>query len=284
MINEPHVAIVVLNWNRLAETRQCYESLIQQEYRNATVWIVDNGSTMHTVDSLQEACPAATIVSLPANRGFAGGVNAGIRASGALEQSAYVWLVNNDAVCQPDALVQMISDMEQDPKLAAVGCARWEGAPDQKRSLVAGGNRIRRPFFLPRLAMQGEDVDYICGASMLIRTKALQEVGLFDEGYFFFFEDADWCIRARRAGWSVDVLDVPLLYHAGSGTIGALDRLRASYYRSGYVRFLRKFTTHPLLLAFVVTAVRVLGWGMIGKREMIVGTFEGWRKGWQENV
>lgn len=279
MMKTPPVAAIVLNWNRLEDTRHCCEALSRQSHADLTIWVVDNGSTGHTIEALRAACPMATVIPLPVNRGFAGGVNAGIRAAG--ESVGYYWLVNNDAISQPDALERLVATAQADPSLAAVGCARREGITDAATVVVPAGHRLRPPFYMPLPARSGSAVDFLCGASLLLRKQALEAIGLLDTGYFFFFEDADWGVRARQAGWGLRALDEPLLYHRGSASIGAFDRRRAAYYRAGYIRFLRKHAPCPWLIAAAVTVPRLIGWLMLGRWAEIRGTLEGWRQGWQ---
>ena len=114
----------------------------------------------------------------------------------------------------------------------------------------------------------------------MLRREALAEVGPLDDGFFFFFEDADWCFRARAQGWRLGVVEGEPVRHAGSATIGGLSRLKAAHYRAGYVRFLRKHARCPVLAAVPVTGGR-LGIDLLcGRWAAIAGTIEGWKRGW----
>ena len=279
--NSLPVAAVVLNWNGLEKTAACCRSLAEQAHPHLRIWVVDNGSTANTLYDLQRACPQATVIRLEKNLGFAGGVNVGIHAARAGGGFDFVWLLNNDAVCEPDALARMLAVADRDTRIAAVGCTMQEGGGDTPPRRVHAGKRLRPPFFIPEAARRAAEIDYLCGACLLIRHEALEEVGLLDEGYFFFFEDADWCFRARRYGWTLGVATGDLVRHAGSGTIGSMDRLKASHYRAGHVRFLRIHARHPVLAAVPVTGYRLLADLLRFRWASAAGTIDGWRRGWR---
>jgi GT2 family glycosyltransferase len=281
MTQEGRIAAIILNWNRLDETAICCESLHNQDYPALDVWVVDNGSTAHTLGDLERVCPHAKVLGLDSNRGFAGGVNAGIRAAVAAGNIDFIWLVNNDVVCSPETLDRMLAVFSSDAHMAAVGCDMIEGCDNAAVAHVRAGKTLRPPLYIPIEASKGKDVDYLCGACLLIRYPALKAVGLLDEGFFFFFEDADWCFRARKLGWHIGFVEETLVKHKGSSTIGSLSRLRALYYRAGYVRFLRRHTRYPLLLSVLPTLFRLSADALRGNGAAVLGTLHGWRKGWK---
>ncbi len=281
-MNSPSVATIVLNWNRLEDTSACCASLSGQTYKNQFVWVVDNGSTAHSVSALEEACPAARIIALPENLGFAGGVNAGVRA--AWQQADYFWLVNNDATCFPATLSRLVQVAEHNHLVGAVGCAREERDSAGNQESVLGGMQLRPPFFIPTRPRSNNNLDYLCGASLLLRKQAVESVGLLDEGFFFFFEDADWCTRAQNCGWELYAIEDPLLCHQGSGTIKTMRYERAAYYRAGYIRYLRKYSSFPKTIAWSVTSGGVLAFVLRGCWAEVKGTLAGWRNGWSAPI
>lgn len=282
----PGVLAIVLNWNGLEFTKECCASLARQTYPNLRVVVVDNGSTENTVEDLRKACPNADVVfSTGRNLGFAGGVNAGFsRAAESGGTNDYVWLLNNDTVCDPDALERLVLKAETDPMICAVGCQMEEDGEDSSAysRLAQAGKQLRPPLWTPREPKTPNDIDYICGASMLIRVEsAMKQNDLLDAGYFFFFEDADWCFTARERGWKLGVAEGVFIKHKGSATIKRTSYNLASYYRAGHVRFLRKHAPHPFfpsLLAFlyriIVDALRL---NFAGVRGNIAGFIRGWR-------
>ena len=279
---ERKVLAVVVNWNGAEMTRACCASLAAQTHRLLHVRVVDNGSTSNTVEELRAACPAAEVVGTGRNLGFAGGVNAGLRAAGGFAAFDCVWLLNNDAVCDPDALARLLAAAEADPRLAAVGCALREADGRGGERQVAAGKRMRPPFYIPRPPRQGEAPDYLCGACLLVRREALEDVGLLDESFFFFFEDADWSFRAVAQGWRIGVAEGVPVRHLGGGTIRRNSRSRSRCYRDGHVRFLRRQARHPLLAALPPLVYRlaaeILHLDLAAARGSVEGFIAGWRR------
>jgi len=280
---QPKVAVMVLNWNRLEETSACCRSLSKLDYPRFDICVVDNGSTAHSIEALERACPGAAVLRLSENRGFAGGVNAGIRA--ALERSGYeyIWLLNNDALCDSNALSRMVDVAAASRECAIVGCLIKEGVGGSYQKIYSG-MRLQAPLYLPFEAKADELFDYISGASMLIKCTALEQIGLLDEGFFFFFEDVDFCLRAVKQGWKIGLAKNAMIYHEGSATIGKLSGLRAMYYRAGHVRLLRKHVKHPFWPAFLCLNWRLVNDLLRGQWASIRGSLKGWRQGWTSSL
>ena len=249
--------MVIATRDRAESLDRCLVSLFSQTRAPDEVIVVDNGSTRDTVEALRAACPGAEVVGTGRNLGFAGGVNAGLRAGEGAAPFDYVWLLNNDTVCDPDALGRLLSAAEADRRLAAVGCAMREADGRGGERRVAAGKRMRPPFYIPLEPREGESPDYLCGASLLIRREALAEVGPLDEAFFFFFEDADWSFRAVAKGWRLGIAAGEPVRHLGGGTIRRNSRNRSRFYRAGHVRFLRRHARHPLLAALPPFAYRL---------------------------
>lgn len=275
------VLAVILNWNGADFTRDCCASLAVQTHKNLHVLVVDNGSTTNTVDDLRTLCPNADVIGTGRNLGFAGGVNAGLKAVAGLEKYDYLWLLNNDTLCDPDALERLVAKADSDMKLAAVGCAMREGSAEEgTERMVQAGKRLRGPFYIPAEADGPAGIDYVCGACVLIRKEALADVGLLDEDFFFFFEDADWSFRAKEKGWKLGFSEGVPIRHMGGGTIRKASYKRALYYRAGHVMFLRKHARHPLCASLVVMSYRLAADLLRLNFTSVRGTIAGFRKGW----
>ncbi len=278
-----NVLAIILNWNGLDFTRDCCASLTAQTYPNLDVLVVDNGSTENTVEALREACPRAKVIGSDVNLGFAGGANAGLRSVGDLKRYDYVWLLNNDVLCEPNALERLLTKAESDPQLGAVGCAMREGLEeDGSMRTVQAGKRLRPPFYVPAEVTSVNEIDYLCGASLLIAKSALDDVGMLDEAFFFFFEDADWSFRAKAKGWKLGVAEGVPLRHVGGGTISKNSYNRARFYRAGHVRFLRRHARHPLLISTLIALYRLLcdvgQLNLSAARGTAAGFMSGWRR------
>src|ERR1700757_1370728 len=117
---EKKVCSIVLNWNGWRDTSICVLSLLQQNYANHWVIVVDNGSTDDSVTRLRQEFPEITLIENKTNLGFAAGCNVGIRE--ALAAGAdFVWLLNSDAIADPNALHSLVETASRDPRIGAVG-------------------------------------------------------------------------------------------------------------------------------------------------------------------
>ncbi|RLC67382.1 MAG: glycosyltransferase family 2 protein [Chloroflexi bacterium] len=207
-MKQPRVAVIVLNWNRREDTLECLRSLERLTYPNYGVIVVDNGSTDGSVEAVQEAFPSLQLLTNAENLGFAGGNNVGIRY--ALDGEAdYVFLLNNDTVVDAALLDELVAAAEADPQIGLVGPKiYYYDQPD--RLWYAGAReqwlrRIPATVGLDELDQgqydQVRETAFVYGTAMLIRRQALEGIGLFDERFFAYHEDADFCMRARQAGY-----------------------------------------------------------------------------------
>ena len=220
------IAGVVLNYNTPDDTFLAVSSLLASKRRLDDVIVVDNGST--------RACgemPGTGVVYLATDRnlGFSGGVNVGIRT--ALDRGAdAVFLVNSDVVVAPDCVARLERAAARAANIGIVGpvvLARTE--PGQIASIGISYERFtgrmrHRDVGVRAASLRLEDeaeVDAVSGCSMLIKREVIDAAGLFDEDYFFTFEDLDFCLRARRAGFRTILAGDARVYHEGSRSIGA---------------------------------------------------------------
>lgn len=246
-IGSPVTAVIIPHYNQLEHTRNCFESLSRLNGPASRILVIDNGSTAHSPEALVTACPRATVIRLETNLGFAGGVNVGIREALRSTEIRYIWVLNNDTLCPPDTLQKLIAAVENSPKTGLAGCPMIEGKGSPEERRVTAGKRLLRPWLIPVSPRPGTAPDYLSGACLLIRREVLEDIGLFDEGFFFFFEDADFSLRAKQAGWTLTVTEAACIEHKGSATVRTLKEMQAQCYRAGHLRLLRKYTPHPYL-------------------------------------
>lgn len=240
-------AVVVLHYDRVGLTADCCATLAAQQGAECSVLVVDNGSPSHSADDLRAALPAGVrVLRLDPNRGFGGGMNAGIREALLDPAADAVLLLNNDTRCPPGLVAAMRAALEADPAVGMVGCD-MEGAGGGESS--PAGHRLGRVFGYPRPCRPGEAPDYLQGSCLLLPRDVLVAVGGFDEDYRFYFEDADLSLRVRRLGRRLAVAPGVRLLHYGSATIGANDGIRAAWFRTGHRVFLRKWYSRPRLRA-----------------------------------
>ncbi len=221
----PLVALLILTWNRRDDVLRCAASLARLTYPNYLPVVIDNASSDDTVAALRAQFPALTILQNPANLGYAGGNNAGMRW--ALARGAdYALLINSDTEVTPDLVSELVRVAESDPRIAVVGC-RNVLMEDPARLWGAYGELTYGPFVVrtagERVADGPEwravrDVDSVIGNGYLWRREALERVGLLDERFFGYHEDLDWCLRARRAGYRVVYAGSAAIVHKGGSS------------------------------------------------------------------
>ena len=219
-----------------------------------SVYVVDNASDDGTVEMVRTGFPEAELIASGRNLGFAAANNAAIRRS----HGRYVLALNPDTRLSAGALDTLLRLMDERPELGMCGCrlVREDGTFDHasKRSFptVAGALghflRVGRSDRAPRRLAQyrapdveGGPVDAVNGAFMLMRRSALDEVGLFDEGYWMYMEDLDLCYRFRQAGWTTWYEPSVTVTHVKAGTSGPIrsPRLNRAFHY-GMFRFYRK--------------------------------------------
>jgi GT2 family glycosyltransferase len=156
-------------------------------------------------------------------------MNAGISA--ALREKPvvdYVWVLNNDTLAEPATLSRMVALAESDSKIGIIG-SQLVDADGSGRIQAAGGGAINRWLGTTstHLKPSSKACDYLVGASLLVRRSLLRQVGGFDERYFFYFEDTELSLRARRAGWRLAVAQDATVVHRLGASINAGSALRS---------------------------------------------------------
>jgi GT2 family glycosyltransferase len=205
---QPRVVVVVLNWNGGVDTLECLRSLARLSYANYGVLVVDNGSIDGSVEAVRAAFPETEVILNAGNLGFAGGNNVGLRrALGA--GAEYAFLLNNDTVVDPRLLDELVSAAEADPRAGIVGPKIYYY--DRRDVLWYAGAREQPLRRIPATVGLDEpdrgqydrigETACVYGTAMLIHRRVLTEIGLLDERFFAYHEDADFCARARRAGY-----------------------------------------------------------------------------------
>ena len=242
------VGIVLLNWNGCEDTKVCVSSLRELRYADYEIIVVDNDSSDGSAAQLRKEFPEIAVIETGWNRGFSGGCNVGIRR--ALSQGAdFVWLLNNDTKVDPDALQAMIDKTFNTPDVGACGSAIY--CMDSPQCVQAwGGGYIN--FWLGRSRhylrpVPDDSIEFITGASMLISREAIESVGFLDEGFFMYWEDADYCFRLRAAGWKLAVAGQSRVWHQGSASVGRGSAKLDRYFNASAARFFEKYARAPAI-------------------------------------
>ena len=257
-VHPPLTYIIVLNWNGMRETLECLASLRGAAEASTRILVVDNGSRDGSQDAIRLAYPEVTILEMHANLRYAGGNNAGIRF--ALAQGAdQIMLLNNDTTVDPAFLGAMTGSLLSSPDIGIVAPKILYHA-DAGRLWYAGGEisfwtgtmrhrGIREPddgrFDAPC------ETAYASGCCLLAKRSTVEKIGLLDESYFMYSEDADWCMRARRAGFRIMYEPRARVWHKISVSAGghlSLFKLRNKFLSN--LRFFSRYASWYHWLVF----------------------------------
>ncbi len=220
----------------------------------ANIWVVDNASDDGTAEMTRVEFPEVVLVESPTNLGFAAANNLAIRRG----RAPYVLALNPDTRVTARAIDHVVTVLDSNPSIGIAGCRleREDGTLDHaaRRSFPTPLGALahftgigRHPRAPSRLAqyrapwVESGPVDAVNGAFMLIRRRALDEVGLFDEGYWMYMEDLDLCYRFRQAGWVTWYDPDATVVHVKGGSSGKYRKPRLNYaFHYGMLRFYRK--------------------------------------------
>lgn len=219
-IPDPSVAIILVNWNGFDFTQACLHSLRKLDFSDYKVILVDNASLDQEGKALKKAFPEIELIENSENLGFSGGNNVGIRF--ALSQGfSHIMLLNNDTEVKPDFLGEMMLKFLQNPTLGVVQPLILF-LTDPKKIWSAGGKWVSN---LGRAITMGDrepladyrfnksELDWATGCCMLISREAILRVGLLNEQYFAYFEDVEWSLRFKNAGFEIALAEKAVIYH-----------------------------------------------------------------------
>ena len=279
----PLVHIVTLNWQNWPVTFELLRALRELRYGAFKTVVVDNGSTDDSVKQLRETFTEVEVIEAGRNLGFGGGNNVAIRR--ALDAGAdYVWLINNDAKPAPDALAALVETAEQNPRAGAVGSVILNESRPEQIDAWGGGTVVRWMGYARLNRRPDELLEYITGTSMLLRSAALREVGLFDEQFFLYWEDTDLSARLAAKGWGLAVAERSRVRHTMSTTTGKDPFSRSYHITRSFVLFLRKHARAPFPNSVSALLLQSLGKIRRADGRAIRGIWAGWAAGWKSRV
>jgi len=243
---QPKVVIIVLNWNGKQDTTECLRSLREVHYSNLDIIVVDNASEDCSQQHFRESFPEVTLIENSENLGFTGGFNVGVQK--AIEQGAdYVLCLNNDTVVDKDIIKELVIVGEE--RTNAAGLCPKEYDYYSPNKIVYAGGRIG--FIGGKNYGYGEldrgqyneikETQMLCGAAMMLKTKALLDIGFFDPDYFYNTEDKDLALRLMKRGYKLIFVPRAKLWHKRRGaTGGKITPLTAYFSARNSLLFVRK--------------------------------------------
>lgn len=282
-----NLSIVIVNWNVRELLRRCLASI----RFDAEIIVVDNASSDGSADMVRAEFPHVRLVANAANRGFGGGSNDGLAAA----RGRYVLLLNPDTEIVGDALATLIHYADAHPRAGVLGpqLLNPDGSVQSSRrrfptlitalfestwlQSLAPRGVLEHYYALDLPDNQPVQVDWVTGAAMMARREAIEQAGGFDERFFMYSEEMDWCKRIQGAGWDIVYLPpAQVIHHEGKSSEQVIPQ-RHIYFQTSKVRYFRKHhgaLSAEFLRACLLTmyawqlALEVAKWGLGSKRAM----------------
>lgn len=285
-MNEKSAAIIIVNWNNFNDTIECVLSLKKIRYDNYKIFLVDNGSTDESFSKLSSLTgDKIELIETGKNLGFSGGNNIAIKRAleekfapplkfnignkntGMSAQRAgfdYILLLNNDTVVEPDFLSELVKAAESDAKIGIAGSKIY--FYDEPQKIWYGGGKFT--WFGGGRHLQYEKIDenpndikvketeYVTGCSLLIKSDVVRKIGELDERFFLYYEDTDWSLSAREAGYEIIYVPASKVYHKVSRSSVKLGNPIVHYYHIRNALFLsRKHAPFFILIGIYMWSV-----------------------------
>lgn len=276
------ISIIIVNWNTKKLLIDCLSSVFETvKDISMEIWLVDNASSDGSVDAVKSAYPSVNIIQNRKNLGFAAANNRALKKM----QGQYALLLNTDTVLTKGAVENLYDFMENNND-AGMACGQLLNQDGSKQNSIANFPgilslfcnesllQILFPEKFPGKRREYKDpveVDSCIGACLMVRKKAMDDVGLLDENYFFFFEETDWAYRIKQAGWRIYFVPSAKIFHFQGQSVGHNVKSRIMFYRSRYFYF-KKWHKCSYPLICLIIFVRLLinaGLNLAG----FVGTF-----------
>ncbi len=266
MHQECKLSIITINYNGLKDTCELLDTLPLED-NSLEVIVVDNASKEDEASIIEQRYPTVTVIRSPQNLGFAGGNNLGIKAA----HGRYMFFLNNDTVLrhQTSDIRPLIDRLESSPTIGAV-CPKirfsWEHHPIQ----YAGYTPLS-PITMRNHAIGfGEDdhgqydtphpTPYAHGAAMMVKREVIDKAGLMPECYFLYYEELDWSMMIRRAGYDIWYEPACTIYHKESQTTGQASALRTYYVTRNRLLFVRRNNrSHTRYVTYLYLIIVVAG-------------------------
>lgn len=245
----PLAAIIVLTWNQRDLTLDCLASLVQMTYptERLLLIVVDNGSADGTAQAIRERYPDVVVLENGDNLGFAEGNNVGIRY--AMEHGVdYVMLLNNDTVVDSEMLSRLIAVGEATPS-AGIVTPKIYYYDEPERIWCAGASidwhnggsrRLQAEQIDQKQEPEPYYVDFASGCAICLKRAVIEKIGLLDARFFIYYEETDWCIRAKNASWPTLYVPTASLWHKVSAAMGTTSPATDYYMNRNVLLFLAK--------------------------------------------
>ena len=299
-MNRPKVYIVILNYKQWQDARDCLDSVLASSYTDFSVLVIDNNSENNSLEHLGEwlknkngsvvqamlfkqginsqfmasGLPKVTFLQNDRNEGFAAGNNLALRFL--QNEDAYTWLLNPDMVVKHDTMEQLVGFAEQQSPDSIIG-AQVHFSAGNPGLFFYGGGMINFTSATVKLAKGPADVsrlDYISGGCLFTHAANFKKLGLLPEQYFLYWEETDWCYRAKQQNYQLLVCPQAICYDKISTVIGK-GFVSDYYYARNGLLFTRKYGKKNIPVVLILMVVRFLKRVVTGQWARARGVYKG---------
>ena len=253
---QPLVSIITVNYNQPEVTEQLLKSLQKIHYKNIELFVVDNGSKNSGIDAYMPQFPTVRFIKSADNLGFAGGNNLAVREC----RGKYLLFLNNDTEVDPDFLQPLVDCLENQPN-AGMASPKIKFYHEENMIQYAGASNINpytgRGYFVGGGQPDAGQFDllqptfFVHGAAMLVSRNVLETTGLMEEKFFLYYEEMDWCARARRDGFTAWYVGQSVVWHKESVSTGRYSPLKLYYQTRNRLYFMRRNSSLAQQLMFL---------------------------------
>lgn len=294
MIKNDTLAIIILNYNGSTDTIQCVKSLSRLKV-NYDVFIVDNFSNIDDYLNLKNNLDNGVhLIRTKKNLGYAGGNNVGLKKALEIGYKFYC-VLNNDTIIDDDFAVDCLKLLAKNKNIGFIGPAIEDYSSGRIQS--AGGyinstiGRIKNPFYGYKKRQIPEIVfcDYISGACILCRDDILKTEGLIPEQYFLFYEETEWCYRAKTHGYRNICIGKYTIKHKGSVSVINIggNELQSYLMCRNRIAFMRRNTKHKLISYLYykyLYCLEIIKYVIKKFDKRYKNIFSGYKDGWTKKV
>lgn len=266
--------IIVLHYGNINDTISCLESVAKLKKNNLQIKVilVNNNSTSEKSWFRKLNLPPSEVITITTSRnlGFAGGINIGIKEALKDKNADYVLILNNDTILPPNLITELLknpSDITA-PVIKYKFRSNWVYDYGGRINWWTSRTKHIESSKLHHRGEHGLTIDYVSGCCMLVKRNVFEKIGLFDEQFFFYFEDVDFCVRAVKAGFYVSVCADAYIYHKLGGSIGRWSNKAILYNLYGNFLFITKHLGIRIIIGYIyllILAFKILFNKIIGK-------------------
>jgi len=246
-MNNPQVGIIILNWNSFEDAFECINSLLKSSYKEFQILIVDNASTDDSLNQLMHNFRNIQYLKNSQNLGYTGGNNSGIKYFLEHDDIDYIWILNPDTLVKEDTLEKIVNIAKSTPKSILSPKILYYDQPNliwfsnsKLNSFTGIAEHVEFNIVNNPNENGMTECEWLPGTATIYPKNVFQEIGLFDDNYFLFYDDVDFCVRAKNKGYQILLIQGAVIFHKVGRSIGRGNPVSEYYKTRNRLYFLKK--------------------------------------------